>query len=48
MEAVAEIPSEALPILYRSAYFRTRKARMGNKLCLGAYENVGEMPAARF
>jgi hypothetical protein len=48
IEIVDEIPCEASPIPYTSAYFRTKRERVGHKLSLGAYDSIGEMPAPRF
>jgi 3,4-dihydroxy 2-butanone 4-phosphate synthase/GTP cyclohydrolase II len=48
IEIVAEIPCEASPTPYTSAYFRTKRERVGHKLSLGAYDSIGEMPAPRF
>jgi len=47
IEIVAEIPREASPTPYRSAYFRTKRERVGHKLSLGAYESIGDAPLPR-
>ena len=43
---VSEIPCEASPTPYSSAYLRTKKERMGHRLSLGAYESIGDEPVA--
>jgi GTP cyclohydrolase II len=44
---VVEMPCEASPTLYSSAYLRTKKERMGHRLSLGAYESIGDAPLAK-
>ena len=46
IEVLAEIPCEASPTPYTSAYLRTKKERMGSRLSLGTYESLGDAPLA--